>query len=43
MDLAAHLVKNWCHGVLSFDLRIGGIGESHKANVVMIDYFRGIF
>lgn len=43
VDLAAHLVKSWCHGVLSFDLRRGGIAESHQANLLMIDYFREIF
>ena len=31
LDMKAYLVENWCHGVLSFDLKIGGIPEAHKS------------
>ena len=43
VDLKAFLVENWCHGVLSFDLKIGGIPESHKSNQLNVDFFREIF
>ena len=43
VDLKAYQMDNWCHGVLSFDLKIGGIPESHKANVINVQFFREIF
>lgn len=43
VDLKAYLVENWCHGVLSFDLKIGGIPESHKSNLLNVEFFKEIF
>ena len=43
VNLKAYLVENWCHGVLSFDLKIGGIPESHKSNLLNVEFFREIF
>ena len=42
VDLEAVLLKNWCHGVLSFDLK-SGIDDSHKANVLNVKWFKEIF
>ena len=36
-------MENWCHGVLSFDLRVGGIAESHKSNILNVKFFRDVF
>ncbi len=30
-NLEAIIFKNWCHGVLSFDMKTGGIKEAHKS------------
>lgn len=43
VDQQAYLLKSWCHGVLSFDLRIGGIPESHKASELNVQFFKEIF
>jgi hypothetical protein len=43
VDLEAVELKGWCHGVLSFDLKIGGIPESHSSNEVNVEFFREIF
>ena len=43
IDLKAYCIENWCHGVLSFDLKIGGIPESHKSNLLNVQFFREIF
>ena len=43
VDLKAYLMKSWCHGVLSFDLKMGGVPESHKSNIMNVDFFREIF
>ena len=36
-------MDNWCHGVLSFDLKIGGIPESHKSNIYNVNFFKEVF
>ena len=43
IDLEAFLMEHWCHGVLSFDLKIGGIPQSHQTNVLNVKFFREIF
>ena len=43
VDLKAYQMDNWCHGVLSFDLKIGGIPESHKSNIYNVNFFKEIF
>mmetsp|Transcript_31760 Transcript_31760/g.48729 ORF Transcript_31760/g.48729 Transcript_31760/m.48729 type:complete len:81 (-) Transcript_31760:25-267(-) len=43
IDLEAFAMEGWCHGVLSFDLKIGGIPQSHKSNLLMVDFFRQLF
>jgi hypothetical protein len=43
VDIQAYLFKHWCHGVLSFDLKIGGIEDSHKSNELNVQWFKEIF
>ena len=43
LNLEAYLLKEWCHGVLNFDLKIGGIPESHKANELNVKFYRELF
>ena len=43
VDIKAYLLEDWCHGVLSFDLKIGGIPDSHKSNTLAVQFFREIF
>jgi hypothetical protein len=43
VNLDAYLLENWCHGTLSFDLKFGGIPESHKSNQLNVEFFREIF
>jgi acetyl esterase/lipase len=43
VDLQAFRFKNWCHGVLNFDLKFSGIPESHKSNLLNVQWFREIF
>ena len=43
VDLKAYQMDNWCHGVLSFDLKIGGIPESHKSNIYNVNFFKEVF
>jgi hormone-sensitive lipase len=42
VNLQAVLFKNWCHGILSFDLK-GGISDSHKSNLLNVKWFKEIF
>lgn len=43
VDIKGFLLKNWTHGVLSFDFKLGGVIDSHKSNLLAIDCFREIF
>ena len=43
IDVKGYFLMNWTHGVLQFDLKMGGIKESHKANLKMIKVFKDIF
>jgi len=42
VDLEAVLLRDRCHGVLSFDLK-SGIEDSHKSNVLNVKWFKEIF
>jgi hypothetical protein len=43
VDIKGCLLKNWTHGVLNFDLKFGGVKDSHKSNVYNVQFFREIF
>ena len=43
VDLEVHLMKDWPHGVCSFDLKMGGVDEAKIANKIVTHYFRKIF
>lgn len=43
VEVKANIMEGWTHGVLSFDLRSGGIPESHKAVVFNVEWFKEIF
>jgi len=43
VDLEAYQFKDWCHGILSFDLKVGGIPHSHKSNELAVKFFKDLF
>ena len=43
VDIKGFLLKNWTHGVLQFDFKIGGVTDSHKSNLLAIECFREMF
>ena len=43
VDLEAYQFNDWCHGILSFDLKVGGIPQSHKSNELAVKFFKDIF
>ena len=37
------MFENWCHGILSFDFKSGGVPDSHKSNDLAVKLFNEIF